>query len=397
MNLEVACAPPVDCAPLIAEPWAALNQSLESMPEREELRRHELTRAGRLLPVVVPLATLTVTAGAYLTHLHGWAWNLVAIPSLILPAALLSILAEILLVPALTRRFRDVPIVPVMVAARWTVALGSVSLAVLLLGPPMVRADAWGPPFPFWLPRVGAVVGLVVVSVVALYDRIHFRLQASYRELDRRRSLERFLPSQAVSRLLAGDGATLIGERRVVTILFADLRDSTALAERMSGPEVVTFLNTFVGAMATAVFQQGGMIDKFLGDGLMAVFGVIEEEDNGAGAAAAAALGIRAALAEINGERAAAGLVEVRHGVGIHTGEVVLGEVGIAVRSDFTAVGDTVNTASRLEAMTKSHRADTILSAETARRLTEADFSLTSLGSTEVRGRSEPIEIFGLF
>ena len=113
-------------------------------------------------------------------------------------------------------------------------------------------------------------------------------------------------------------------------------------------------------------------------------------------ARATAAPGIRATLSRINPERAAAGLVEGRHRVGIHTGEVVLGEVGIALRSDFTAVSDTVNTASRLEAMTKSHRADGILWAETARRLTEGVFGPASLGSTEVRGRSEPVEIFEL-
>jgi adenylate cyclase len=164
----------------------------------------------------------------------------------------------------------------------------------------------------------------------------------------------------------------------------------------MSGPEVMALLNGYVGAMAGAVFENGGLIDKYLGDGVMGVFGVLPDADEGAAAVTRAALAIRSRLAQLNCERRDRGESAIRHGVGIHTGEVVLGAVGIPERSDYTAVGDAVNTASRLEALTKQHAVDVMLSEETVRRLPPGEFGVCSLGPAMLRGRRAQIVVYQL-
>ncbi|TMG38337.1 MAG: adenylate/guanylate cyclase domain-containing protein, partial [Chloroflexi bacterium] len=168
-------------------------------------------------------------------------------------------------------------------------------------------------------------------------------LGALFIELDRRRGLERFLPPTVVERVISGDPLRLEGERQTVTILFADLRGSTALAETLAPEQIVAVLNAYLRVMAKCVLDTGGILDKFLGDGLMAIFGALGDPTNGAAAAARAALAIRDRVGRLNEERAARGDPVVRFGVGMHTGDVVLGAVGLPERSDYTAIGDTVN------------------------------------------------------
>lgn len=221
-------------------------------------------------------------------------------------------------------------------------------------------------------------------------------LGALFLELDRRRGLERFLPAEVVERVVSGDLLRLAGERRVVTVMFADLRGSTNLAEQLPAEEMVRTINEYVGILARCVFAQGGMLDKFLGDGLMALFGVVPDSSDGATAAARAALQMRAEVARANAARVARGLAPVGFGVGLNTGEVVLGAVGISQRAEFTAIGDPVNTASRLQELTKELDCDVVLSAQTAERLRAEPFALRSLGTTAVRGKAQPIAILTL-
>lgn len=221
-------------------------------------------------------------------------------------------------------------------------------------------------------------------------------LWALFVELDRRRGFERFVSPAVVERVMSGETIRLGGERRVVTILFGDLRGSTALAEKLAPDAVVSVLNSYVGAMAQCVFDEGGILDKFLGDGLMAIFGVLPDPSRGATAAVRAAKAIRAKLAEVNRDRASRGEVEVDFGVGIHTGEVVLGAVGLPQRSDYTAIGDTVNTASRLESLCKEYHVDSVISADAATLLQPDAFRLERLGSAAIRGKEHEIEVFTL-
>jgi adenylate cyclase len=231
---------------------------------------------------------------------------------------------------------------------------------------------------------------------VVMLAAVVLALGALFVELDRRRGLERFLPSEVVERVVSGDTLRLAGERRTVTVLFADLRGSTVLAERLTPDGVVRLINEYVGALARCVFAHGGMLDKFLGDGVMAIFGVIEDPSHGAVPAARAALEMRRAVETHNAGRVARGEAPVGFGAGIHTGEVVLGAIGIPQRSDFTAIGDTVNTASRLQEVTKDLAVDVALSDQTADRLSGSGVEMRDLGLVSVRGKAQPLRIFTL-
>ncbi len=243
---------------------------------------------------------------------------------------------------------------------------------------------------------LGAVYGLVFWGYHALMAAATIlAIGALFLELDRRRGLERFLPPIVVERVVAGDQLSLEGQRRTATILFTDLRGSTALAERATPEAAVATVNAYLRAMARAVIDEGGILDKFTGDGLMAIFGAMSDPAAGAAAAARAALRMRRDIAAVNAERQARGEPVLGYGVGINTGDVVLGAVGLPERSDYTAMGDTVNTAARMESLTKDLGADVIVSEATAAHL-DGTVSLRPLGSAMVKGKTAPVAVFSL-
>jgi adenylate cyclase len=221
-------------------------------------------------------------------------------------------------------------------------------------------------------------------------------LGALFIELDRRRGLERFLPRIVVERVLEGDPLRLEGERQTVTILFSDLRGSTAMAEHLQPEQVIAVINAYLRVMARCVIAAGGIIDKFTGDGLMAIFGAMDDPAHGASAATRAAIDMRSRLWRLNAEREGRGEPVMSFGIGLHTGEAVLGAVGLPERSDYSAFGDTVNTASRMEALTKEYEVETVLSGETAELLDGKHASLRPLGLARVRGRQAAMRIFTL-
>jgi adenylate cyclase len=244
---------------------------------------------------------------------------------------------------------------------------------------------------------------LVVLSVfwtlawwgyhVLMLAGVVIALAALFLELDRRRGLERFLSRELVERVVAGDLLRIAGERRTVSLLFADLRGSTTLAEQRAPEDVIAIVNAYVGELARCVFAHDGMLDKFLGDGLMAIFGVLPDPSCGAVPAARAALEMRERILRMNTERRARGEIALDFGVAVHTGEVVLGAVGIAQRSDFTAIGDTVNTAARLEGQCKELGLDIVLSGQTAGHLPRSEFNILDLGEVSIRGRQQPVAV----
>ena len=218
-------------------------------------------------------------------------------------------------------------------------------------------------------------------------------LSALVLELDRRRGLERFLPPTVAERVIVGDRLSLEGERRTATILFTDLRNSTTIAERLSPEAAIATMNAYLRAMARAVIDEGGILDKFTGDGLMSIFGAMSDPATGAAAAARAALRMRKDIAAINAERTARGEPIIGYGVGINTGEVVLGAVGLPERSDYTAMGDTVNTAARMESLTKELHVDIVVS-EWSAQVLQGTVPLKPLGEAAVKGKSAPVAVF---
>jgi class 3 adenylate cyclase len=215
-------------------------------------------------------------------------------------------------------------------------------------------------------------------------------------------TLQRFLPDRVIQ--AAGtDPLTLLTEPRSIdaTIMVTDLRGFTTMAEQMTPPEAFALLNEVQGAFAWAVKEQGGTIDKFLGDGMLAVFGAPEPQEDHASRAVEATVQIRRVIAKLNATREKHKLAPLKIGVAVHSGPVVTGCLGSGSRLEFTVIGDTVNTASRLESATKDKGTDVLISGETARRIAEQAGAqelaiLLPMGDIPIRGRKDALEINGL-
>ncbi len=188
--------------------------------------------------------------------------------------------------------------------------------------------------------------------------------------------------------------AGLGGETREVTVLFCDIRSFTAMSEKMEAAEVVSLLNKYFTALGQCITSHHGIINKYIGDAIMAIFGAPVKSENSTKDAFEAALDMRKALIEVNKEFQAEGLPEVRFGIGIHTGPVFAGTIGAANRMEYTVIGDTVNTASRLESLCKTYQTDLLISEASAGRLEKETDRLKFLGDTEIRGKTGTMKVF---
>ena len=202
----------------------------------------------------------------------------------------------------------------------------------------------------------------------------------------------KFIAKQAAERLLKGP-LDLGGDSKTVTILFSDIRGFTSIAESLTPEQVVTFLNAYFSEMVDAVMEQGGVLDKFIGDGLMAVFGSFGDQPDHARRATLTGLRMKALLAKINGDRAMHGKEPFEIGIGIHTGEVVVGNIGSKQRLEFTHIGDGVNTASRVQALNKEYHTTMLVTGATYDALGDA-FIVRPVGEVTLRGKTKPMPIF---
>jgi adenylate cyclase len=212
-----------------------------------------------------------------------------------------------------------------------------------------------------------------------------------------REAFGRAVSPEVVQELLDG-GLELGGETRQVTVLFSDIRGFTTLSESLSPQDVVKWLNEYLGMMNGAVRAHGGVVNKFVGDAIVAIFGAPQPLPDSAQCAVRAAFEMKQRLAELNRTRAARGEIELRNGVGVGTGSVVAGIVGSEERWEYTVIGDVVNVASRLDSLTKQYPDyDLLATAETVNAMTDvAAFSVDDLGDIQVKGRTKPVRVFGL-
>ena len=213
------------------------------------------------------------------------------------------------------------------------------------------------------------------------------------RESELRRTMSRYLSNEVIDRLMDDPEGGLGGSSHEVTILFSDIRDYTALAERLGPGETVSMLNEYFSFMEDVVTNRGGVIDKYIGDAIMALFGSPFPTDNDPGNAVRAAIDMFQALQILNARRAAEDKAAIRIGVGIGSGSVVTGSIGSPKRKDFTVIGDAVNLAARTEAATKTYGADILVCGTTWLQL-KMPPRARRVDVVRLRGQTRPTDLW---
>ena len=207
-----------------------------------------------------------------------------------------------------------------------------------------------------------------------------------------RESFGRYVTPEIRDKILSGE-VPLNGEKKIATILFADLRDFTAYVEGNSPEEVILSMRDYFTKMEEAVGAHGGLALQFVGDEMEAVFGVPLEIEDHADRAVKAALEMRRGLANLNEKRRLEGKPPFAHGVGICSGPVLAGNTGSRNHPSYALIGDTVNTASRIQELTKEIEADILISGDT-RNMLKGGFNLRSREMRSVKGYKAPVEIY---
>ncbi len=240
-------------------------------------------------------------------------------------------------------------------------------------------------------------VNLTVVPLVNIgKEQIGFMLvfEDITREKRIKSTMARYMTKEVADRLLdVGGEDALGGTAQLATVLFSDIRDFTTIAEELGPRQTVSLLNEYFTDMIDVIFSHGGILDKYIGDAIMAVFGTPFESPKDADNAVLVANEMMGVLRIFNEKRRKEGKVELRIGVGMATGELVSGNIGSLKRMDYTAIGDTVNLASRLEGATKYYGVNILWSEATAKALTNP-VRCREVDLIRVKGKNKPVSIF---
>ena len=206
-------------------------------------------------------------------------------------------------------------------------------------------------------------------------------------------TMSRYMDPGIADRLLAGGDEVLGGKSVIATVLFSDIRDFTGISEELGPQSTVRMLNEYFTVMVDAIQKQGGMLDKFIGDAIMAIFGLPEPHDDDEDRAVRAAISMITNLRAFNAARVDAGLKPIDIGVGLNTDTIVSGNIGSPKRMDYTVIGDGVNLASRLESACKQYSARILMSESTYRRL-KGTYRVREVDQVIVKGKHEPVWIY---
>ncbi len=206
-------------------------------------------------------------------------------------------------------------------------------------------------------------------------------------------TMSRYMDPGLADQILEGGEEILGGKSTVATVLFSDIREFTTMTEELGAKGTVSLLNEYFTIMVDCIQKEGGMLDKFIGDAIMAAFGVPIPHEDDEDRALRAAIGMIRALQVWNRQRAIEGKKPVEMGVGLNTDTIVSGNIGSPKRMDYTLIGDGVNLASRLESLCKQYHASILISENTVRRL-KGTYRIREVDRVQVKGRTQSVEVY---
>ncbi len=211
-----------------------------------------------------------------------------------------------------------------------------------------------------------------------------------------RQAFGRYVSHEVLQKILSSqDLSKLSGNRRRITVLFADIKGFTRIAESLSPEEVVTFLNSYFSAMIEIIFRNHGTLDKFIGDGLMVLFGAPMDDQFQEEHAIQAAIEMQRETKRICEDWLKQGRPPIQIGIGINSGNAIVGTIGSETRMEYTAIGDAVNVAARLESITREVEADILMTDKTYEAVRHV-VSAKSLGSVQVKGRTQQVQLYSV-
>ena len=218
---------------------------------------------------------------------------------------------------------------------------------------------------------------------------------AQKKETKTRTLFQKYVPQEVINRVFQNPEGMLVGENRAIAILFSDIRSFTSISEAMRPDDLVQSLNRYFSVMVDIIMSRNGVIDKYIGDAIMAFFGAPVHHSDDAFQAVMAGVQMSESIKTFNARQIAAGKPEFRTGIGINYGEVTVGNIGTDKKMDYTVIGDAVNLASRLEGLTKPYRQDLIIS-ETLFAHIHDRLPWRLLDSVTVKGKSVGVKIYAV-
>jgi adenylate cyclase len=243
--------------------------------------------------------------------------------------------------------------------------------------------------FDVWMRGMAGTLGLVLGYGATVIENF-------VREQREKRRLSQFFSPEVLREVVRHrDDNSLGSTRRLVTVLFSDIRGFTTLSERLEPEQVAEMLREYLSEMTEIVFRHGGTVDKYIGDCVMALYNAPFPDADHAVKAVRTGLEFQEKTLEVSRRWEAKLGVKIRNGVGINTGEAVVGTMGSRQRLEYTAIGDTINLGARLESITKEYGVGIIVS-EYTHRLLGNEFMTRELGEVIVKGKSQPVKIFGV-
>ncbi len=230
----------------------------------------------------------------------------------------------------------------------------------------------------------------IALENARLYDEV---MESREQERRVRQLFQKYVPADVVRAALNMRDGGRLSSKQIATVLFSDIRDFTATAEKMQPEEVVSFLNDYLQRMVDIVFDEGGIVDKFVGDAVMAVFGAPIVKPDDAARAVRAAQRMIVEVERFNAEQARRAGVQIRIGIGLHTGPLIAGNIGSDRKMEYTVIGDTVNVASRVESLNKELKTQILITQDTYDAAGRA-FEVRPMPPVSVKGKQQKLQVY---